>query len=75
MPDQSQTTAQQALDWLRGELTALCEATEESASLNDLATRDTEGKMGAFARGRIHEAKGIRRAMCEMVREKMKELP
>jgi len=50
---------------LRSELFSLCEDTEERcASVAEL----TEGKEGAFARGRIHEAKGIRKAMGEVFR-------
>lgn len=62
------------LRWARTELVALCEATEGNIQLCELATQDTETKMGAFARGRITEAKGIRRAMAEVISEKIREL-
>ena len=58
---------------IKRELFALCEATEDDPILCAIAARDTEGKMGAFARGRIHEAKGIRRTMAEVIRA-MEEL-
>lgn len=56
--------AREALITARTELFALCEATMDEC--HDLAQRDTEGKQGAFARGRKHEAKGISRAMGEV---------
>ncbi len=47
----------------RRQVFALCDDTEERCAA--IAESDTEGKQGAFARGRIHEAKGIRRAFGE----------
>lgn len=56
------------LEWLRDQIVALCEDTEEQYAW--VAERDTEGKQGAFALGRIREAKSIRNAICEVVRER-----
>jgi hypothetical protein len=69
-----QTTAKAALEWVYQEIVALCEHTEDDTALNQIARADTETKQGAFARGRIHEAKGIRRAMAEVIRVKMQEV-
>lgn len=55
------------LKWLRDQIVALCEDTEKQYSW--VAECD-EGKQGAFARGRIREAKNIRDAICEVVRER-----
>ncbi|TAJ89695.1 hypothetical protein [Reyranella sp.] len=46
---------------LAREVYALAEDTAEQC--HDVAQRDLEGKQGAFARGRVHEAKGIARAI------------
>lgn len=54
------------VDELLKEIIALCEDTEERYAV--IAERDQEGKQGAFARGRIREAKSIRNAICETVR-------
>jgi len=54
------------IERLRSELFSLCEDTEERCA--SVASKDTEGKQGAFARGRIYEAKGIRNAMGEVFR-------
>lgn len=59
----------EALKWVRGELFSLCEATEEACAQS---AADREGKPGAFARGRVHEAKGIRRAMGEVIAERLR---
>lgn len=56
-----------SIDRIRKELFSLCEDTE--AKYADVAVRDLEGKQGAFARGRIAEAKSIRNAMGEIFRE------
>lgn len=56
------------LQWLRSQIVALCEDTEDRYA--PTAERDTEGKEGAYSRGRIHEAKSIRNAICEVVRER-----
>lgn len=57
---------------LRADLFGLCEATDDECS--PVAQSDPEGKMGAYARGRRHEAKGISRAMGEMFRESLTRL-
>lgn len=54
------------INLLRQQLFSLCEDTE--ARYADIAERDLEGKQGAFARGRIVEAKSIRKAMGEIFR-------
>ncbi len=51
---------------MRGEVVALCEDTEETYA--SVAASDTVGVQGAFARGRITEAKSIRKAICEVFR-------
>ena len=56
-----------ALEGLRDAVFELCEDTEDKCAAE--AARDTEGKAGAYARGRIHEAKGIRRTIGEIARE------
>lgn len=58
----------EALTWVRNEIIALCEDTE--ARYAATAT-ETEGKPGAYARGRIAEAKSIRNAMGEVIRERI----
>jgi hypothetical protein len=60
------------LKWLRSEVVSICEHTEESCA--PMGSREYETKMGAFARGRIHEAKGIRNAICEVVRVRLAAL-
>lgn len=50
----------EALEWVRSEIFALCEATEDSA-------RDGQD----FSRGRCFEAKGIRRAIGEVIRDRL----
>lgn len=55
-----------ALERWRKELCALCEDTEEHCAE---AATDLEGKEGAYARGRIREAKSIRKAMGEVIYE------
>ena len=64
-------TMTELLRWVRNQIVDLCEATEDSQ--HSVATRDLEGKQGAFARGRIHEAKGIRNTMAEIIRAKIQE--
>jgi hypothetical protein len=59
------------LTWLRGQIVALCEDTEDRYA--PIAERDIEGKQGAYARGRIQEAKSIRNAICEVVRERQEQ--
>lgn len=54
------------IDNLRQQLFSLCEDTEVRYA--GIAERDLEGKQGAFARGRITEAKSIRKAMGEIFR-------
>jgi hypothetical protein len=51
---------------VKAELFSLCEDTEQRYA--ETGTRDVEGKMGAFARGRTIEAKSIRNAMSEVLR-------
>lgn len=57
-------TERQKIESLRDELFALCEDTEEHCA--DGAAADTP--TGSFLRGRVFEAKGIRKAMGEMFR-------
>jgi len=52
-----------SIEWLRQELFALCEASEEQH--NPIGRADLETKHGAYARGRAYEAKSLRRAMGE----------
>jgi hypothetical protein len=59
------------LEWLRDQVVALCEDTEDRHAW--IVERDKEGKEGAFALGRIREAKSIRNAICEVVRERLAE--
>jgi len=59
------------LKWLRDEIISLCEATENDPRLSETSANDLEGKQGAYARGRIVEAKGIRRTIAEVVRVKL----
>lgn len=67
-PDTSaQPSAADLLRRARTELYSLCEATQDE--VHAVAMTDTEGKMGAYARGRKVEAKGISRAMGEVFRE------
>ena len=61
------------LQWVRHQIVDLCEATEDDPALRRLAESDTEGKQGAFARGRIHEAKALRNALAEVIREKQQQ--
>lgn len=56
-----------AVERWRKELCALCEDTEDRHA--EIAAKDIEGKMGAYARGRIREAKSIRKAMGEVMYE------
>lgn len=67
------TGAEEALKWLRGQVVALCEATEDNCAAD--AERDADRMSGAFARGRVWEAKGIRNSICEVVRERLTALP
>jgi len=53
------------LERIRQGLCGLCEATEDGQ--HEAAQGD--GIEAAFARGRRHEAKSIRNAMCEVIRE------
>lgn len=55
------------------ELFGLCEATEDNPELCKLARSDLGSTQGAYARGRIHEAKGIRRTMAEVMAAEMRE--
>ena len=61
-----------ALEQWRKELCALCEDTEERYA--EIAAKDLEGKEGAYARGRIREAKSIRKAMGEVIYEDLAAL-
>jgi hypothetical protein len=65
------STPVEILKWVRDELFALCEATESDPTLVR-SSGDHEGKVGAYARGRLREAKGIRRAMGEVIAEKLR---
>lgn len=56
------------LAWARSEIFALCEDTETKCHL------EAEGG-DAFARGRVFEAKGIRRAMGEVIAERLRATP
>lgn len=67
--DNSQTT--ELLRWVRNKIVDLCEATEDDPDLRFFAADDTEGKVGAYARGRIREASAIREAMTEVLRVMM----
>ena len=60
-----------ALEQWRKELCSLCEDTEERCAED---AKDLEGKEGAYARGRIREAKGIRKAMGEVIYEDLAAL-
>lgn len=71
-PSGTLADARTALEWVRSELVALCEHTEDRCA--PMAGREYETKFGAFARGRVHEAKGIRRAMCEVIRCRIADL-
>jgi hypothetical protein len=61
-----------ALEEWRKELCSLCEDTEERYA--ETAAKDLEGKEGAYARGRIREAKSIRKAMGEVIYEDLTAL-
>ena len=58
-----------ALEQWRKELCSLCEDTEERCAED---AKDLEGKEGAYARGRIREAKSIRKAMGEVIYEDLR---
>lgn len=62
------------LRWVRNQIVDLCEATGDDDALCHVAGSDLEGKQGAFARGRIHEAKAICNAMAEVIRGKIREV-
>lgn len=66
------TSAAEALRWGRSELADLCSATENDPALARVMRTD-EGKIGAFARGRIREAKAIYAAMAEVIQLKLRE--
>ena len=51
-------------EWLKKQVFALFEDTMEK--YQDVGQRDTEGKEGAFARGRCTEAKSIARAIADV---------
>ncbi len=55
-------------EWLKKQVFALCEDTTEK--YHDAGQRDTEGKEGAFARGRCIEAKSIARAIGDVCHER-----
>lgn len=74
-PDIEVVDARTALEWVRYQLTALCEATEDSPVLAECVTGAHGLHAQGFARGRKDEAKGIRRAMFEVITCKMRELP
>lgn len=59
------------LDWLMTEVIALYDDTERT--YREAALSDFEGKTGAFARGRLSEAKSIRNALCEVIRVRKAE--
>lgn len=73
------------LTWLRDQVLALCEATEDDPSLAqmiaaqtappgpDAPSRPGEHALG-YARGRIQEAKGIRRAIAEVANDRLRSL-
>jgi hypothetical protein len=61
------------LEWARHEITALCENTEDDPAINKVASEDTESKPGAFCRGRIVEAKGIRRPIHQVLTDRIRE--
>jgi hypothetical protein len=56
------------LAWIRREIIELCEATENSQS--KVVSTGYPDMTGAYARGRVHEAKGIRRALCAVIEER-----
>lgn len=56
-------TAREALEWACNIIFELCEETENDPSLLRIAEGDPEGKVGAFAQGRMHEAMAIRCAV------------
>lgn len=70
---ESKTTTE-LLRWVRNQVVDLCEATVDDDALCRVAGSDMEGKQGAFARGRIHEAKAICNAMAEVIRDKIREV-
>ncbi len=61
----------EALEWVRSEIFGLCEHTEEKYADKTL---DAETVSSAFNRGRCFEAKGIRNAMGEVIRERLAAL-
>lgn len=63
-----------AIRWVRNQIVDLCEATEDDPHLLVVAAKDHEGKLGAYARGRIREAGAIREALAEVIRVKVREV-
>lgn len=61
-------TPQEALEWARNIVFELCEETENDPALCRIAEDDPEGEAGAFARGRMHEARAIRDAVASATR-------
>lgn len=59
----------EALEWVRREIFALCEDTESKCLPINI-----DGTDNAFSRGRIYEAKGIRRALGEVIAERLRSL-
>lgn len=64
-------TAKEALEWAISIIFELCEETENDPRLSLMAEEELEGKPGAFARGRIFEAKSLRNAVGEALRTKL----
>lgn len=60
-------SVREALEWVRSEVFALCEATES-------ACHNPPSEIANFSRGRAFEAKGIRNAMGEVIRERLSAL-
>lgn len=68
-------TPKDILDWIYKEVVGLCEATEDDATLASiLRSNPSNSYQAAYARGRISEAKGIRRTIAEVINQKRQEL-
>jgi hypothetical protein len=72
-PVQMTMNATQALEWVKGEIVSLCEATEDDPILIN-ARADTERYPQGYARGRMEEAKLIRRVMADVIGIKIREI-
>jgi hypothetical protein len=69
-------TAQEGFEWACNIIVELCEETESDPVLRQMiAGDDREGKSGAFARGRIDEARAIRDAVACVTRLLRGEAP